>query len=67
MRYAFDHHGSQPCQRNGQDQATNLRVVQRIEARLAVDQQVVHIDQPIHWPDRHRFLMGLEEDQSDRM
>jgi len=67
MRYAFDHHGIQPCQRTEQDQATNSRVVRRAEERQAVDRRVVHIDQPIHWPDRNRFLMGLEEDQSDRM
>ena len=67
MRYAFDHHGIQPCQRTGQDQATNSRVVRHAEERLAVDRQVVHIDQVIHWPGSYRFLMGLEEDQSDRM
>ena len=67
MRYGFGHHGIQPCQRTEQDQATNSRGVRRAEERQAVDRPVVHIDQPIHWPDRHRFLMGLEEDQSDRM
>ena len=67
MRYAFDHRGIQPCQRTEQDQATNSRVVRRAEEWQAVDRRVVHIDQPIHWPDKHRFPMGLEEDQSDRM
>ena len=67
MHYASDRRDTQRYQRTEQGRATNSQVVRHAEERLAVDRQVVHIDQVIHSQGSHQCLMALEEDQSDRM